>query len=106
MEFATLREIATDFVKLEHFDGDNFRKWQNKMHFLLATLNVIYVLNTPKPMENDEETLANTRAKQKWEDDDYICRGHIMITCLKVFLTHTKMFHIQENCGTNKRQGT
>ncbi|KAL3513934.1 hypothetical protein ACH5RR_026651 [Cinchona calisaya] len=48
------------------------------MHFLLTTLNVVYVLNTPKPMKNDEETLANTHARQKWENDDYICRGQIL----------------------------
>ncbi|KAL3523460.1 hypothetical protein ACH5RR_016294 [Cinchona calisaya] len=78
MGFTTLRKMATDFVKLEHFDGGNFRRWQKKMHFFLATLNVVYVFNTPKPMENDEETLANTRTRQKWENDDYICRRHIL----------------------------
>ncbi|KAL3514535.1 hypothetical protein ACH5RR_027252 [Cinchona calisaya] len=78
MGFTTLREMATDFVKLECFDRGNFRKWQKKMHFLLATLNVVYVLNTPKPMKNDEEILANTRARKKWKNDDYISRGHIL----------------------------
>ncbi|KAL3507528.1 hypothetical protein ACH5RR_032910 [Cinchona calisaya] len=74
MGFMTLREMAIDFVKLERFDGGK----QKKMHFLLATLNMVYVLNPPNPMENDEETLANNRARQKWENDDYICRGHIL----------------------------
>ncbi|KAL3502884.1 hypothetical protein ACH5RR_037333 [Cinchona calisaya] len=78
MGFTTLREMATDFVKLECFDGGNFRRWQKMMHFLLATLNVVYVLNTPKSMENDKEILGNTRARQKWENDDYIWRGHIL----------------------------
>ncbi|KAL3502039.1 hypothetical protein ACH5RR_036488 [Cinchona calisaya] len=78
MGFTTLREMAIDFVKLERFDGGNFRRWQKKMHFLLATFNVVYVLNTAKPMKNDEETLANTCARQKWENDDYICRRHIL----------------------------
>ncbi|KAL3538553.1 hypothetical protein ACH5RR_001919 [Cinchona calisaya] len=38
---------------------------EKKMHFFLATLNVVYVLNAPKPIENDEETLANTHVRQK-----------------------------------------
>ncbi|KAL3534519.1 hypothetical protein ACH5RR_002980 [Cinchona calisaya] len=48
------------------------------MYFLLATLNVVYILNIPKPMENDEATLASTHGRQKWKNDDYICRGHIL----------------------------
>jgi hypothetical protein len=78
MAMASLKEMAADFVKLERFDGGNFIRWQKKMHFLLTTLNVVYVLNTPKPEAKKEETDADVRAKQKWENDDYICRGHIL----------------------------
>ncbi|KAL3509040.1 hypothetical protein ACH5RR_028441 [Cinchona calisaya] len=45
---------------------------------LTLIVNVVYVINTPKPMKNDEEILANTHASQNWENDDYICRGHIL----------------------------
>lgn len=31
-----------------------------KIHFLLATLEVLYVLNTPRPIENENETVAQT----------------------------------------------
>ncbi|KAF2316203.1 hypothetical protein GH714_041544 [Hevea brasiliensis] len=75
---ATLREMSTDFVKLEHFDGGNFLRWQKKMHFLLVTLKVVYVLNTPKPAENENETMQETCNKQKWDNGDEIYRGHIL----------------------------
>ncbi|XP_028806167.1 uncharacterized protein LOC114761025 [Neltuma alba] len=75
---ASLKELTTNFVKLERFEGGNFLRWQRKMKFLLTTLNVAYVLNTPKPQEKEDETIAEIRERQKWENDDYICIGHIL----------------------------
>lgn len=48
------------------------------MHFLLSALNVAYVLNSPKPKESETETLEEQRKRNKWENDDYVCRGHIL----------------------------
>ncbi|KAK9724038.1 hypothetical protein RND81_05G043600 [Saponaria officinalis] len=49
------------------------------MHFLLTALKVVYVLSTPMPEIVDDETLAEVQRKRnKWENDDYICRGHIL----------------------------
>ncbi|KAK0600934.1 hypothetical protein LWI29_019763 [Acer saccharum] len=73
----SLREFVVDFVKLDRFDGGNFIRWQKKLHFLLSTLNVVYVLTTPKPVEHDDETMAQIRQRRKWEQDDYIYKGHI-----------------------------
>ena len=47
------------------------------LHFLLISLNVVYVLTTPKPQEREDETLAEARAQQKWEQDNYVCKGRI-----------------------------
>ena len=74
---SSLRQFTVDFVKLERFDGGNFIRWQKKLHFLLTSLNVVYVLTTPKPQERENETLAETRVRHKWEQDDYVCKGHI-----------------------------
>ncbi|KAK0600083.1 hypothetical protein LWI29_011479 [Acer saccharum] len=57
---SSLHDFAVDFVKLDRFDGGNFRRWQKKLHFLLTTLKVVYVLTTPKPLEREDETLAET----------------------------------------------
>nr|GEW09589.1 zinc finger, CCHC-type [Tanacetum cinerariifolium] len=48
------------------------------MHFLLTTLKVVYVLSTPSPVWSENETLEMTRKRMKWENDDYICHGHIL----------------------------
>ncbi|GFZ01083.1 hypothetical protein Acr_14g0007180 [Actinidia rufa] len=48
------------------------------MHFILTTLKVVYVLTTQSPEEKDDETLVQAQDMIKWENDDYICRGHIL----------------------------
>ena len=71
-------KMTSKFAKLDKFEGQDFRRWQKKMHFLLTTLNVVYVLSTPMPVYMEGETLDQTRKRSKWENDDYICRGHIL----------------------------
>ncbi|GJT87608.1 hypothetical protein Tco_1069325 [Tanacetum coccineum] len=33
----TVKEMTTNFRKLDKFEGHDFRRWQKKMHFLLKT---------------------------------------------------------------------
>ncbi|XP_076922644.1 uncharacterized protein LOC143584487 [Bidens hawaiensis] len=74
----SVRDMSSKFAKLEKFEGQDFRRWRKKMHFLLTTLKVVYVLSTPFPEEVENETDDQTRRRLKWENDDYICRGHIL----------------------------
>ncbi|XP_042019031.1 uncharacterized protein LOC121766863 [Salvia splendens] len=48
------------------------------MHFMLTNLKVVYVLSTPMLEAVENETLEQMRMRMKWENDDYICRGHIL----------------------------
>nr|GEY61100.1 zinc finger, CCHC-type [Tanacetum cinerariifolium] len=48
------------------------------MHFLFTMLKVVYVLSTPMPEFMENETLEQIRKRCKWENDDYICRRHIL----------------------------
>ncbi|KAL9236243.1 hypothetical protein vseg_010939 [Gypsophila vaccaria] len=72
------KEMTSKFGKLEKFEGVDFRRWQKKMHFLLTTLKVVYVLSTPIPKVADDGPIEEIRKRNKWENDDYICRGHIL----------------------------
>ncbi|XP_050888776.1 uncharacterized protein LOC127093931 [Lathyrus oleraceus] len=74
----SLKDMTFNSVKLEKFDGGNFVRWQKKMKFLLTTLKVVYVLNTARPLEREEETIAEERERQKSDNDDYICMSHIL----------------------------
>ncbi|CAM8986734.1 unnamed protein product [Rhodiola kirilowii] len=48
------------------------------MHFLLTNLMVVHVLSTPIPAVSDDASIEAFRKRSKWENDDYICRGHIL----------------------------
>ncbi|GJV68629.1 zinc finger, CCHC-type containing protein [Tanacetum coccineum] len=48
------------------------------MHFLLTTLKVVYVLTTPMPELLEDDTVDAIRRRAKWENNDYICKGHIL----------------------------
>ncbi|KAJ9539434.1 hypothetical protein OSB04_032167 [Centaurea solstitialis] len=72
------KDMTTKFTKLEKFQGIDFRRWQKKMHFLLTTLNVVHVLSSTAPEEKEDETPADIRKRCKWDNDDYVCRGHIL----------------------------
>ncbi|KAK3019860.1 hypothetical protein RJ639_004105 [Escallonia herrerae] len=81
MAFVTLKDMGSDFHRLERFDGGDFVRWQRKMHFLLVTVKVYYVIVNPRPPEpgeNEEESVAKTRERLRWDQDDEICRGHIL----------------------------
>ncbi|GJU70778.1 zinc finger, CCHC-type containing protein [Tanacetum coccineum] len=73
-----VKEMTTNFMKLDKFEGHDIRQWQKKMHFLLMTLKVVYVLTTPMPELLEDDTAEAIRRRAKWENDDYICRGHIL----------------------------
>nr|GEY99253.1 zinc finger, CCHC-type [Tanacetum cinerariifolium] len=74
----SVKDMTSKFDKLVKFEGQDFCRWQKKMHFLLTTLKVVYVLTTPSPVWSENETLETTRTRIKWENDDCICRGHIL----------------------------
>ena len=95
----TLREMTSNFQKLDKFEGVGFRRWQKKMHFLLTTLRVVYVLNTPDPVETENETLIQARRRFKFENDDYICRGHILNSMLDALFDVYQAWSWQKNCA-------
>ncbi|GJY48211.1 zinc finger, CCHC-type containing protein [Tanacetum coccineum] len=74
----TVKEMTTNFGKLVNFEGHDFRRWQKKMHFLLTTLKVVYVLTTRMPEWLEDATVQAIRIRAKWKNDDYICMGHIL----------------------------
>ncbi|GKA07377.1 hypothetical protein Tco_0686601 [Tanacetum coccineum] len=74
----TVKEMTMNLGKLDKFERHDFRRWQKKMHFLLTTLKVVYVLITPMLELLEDDTVKAIMIRTKWENDDYICRGHIL----------------------------
>ncbi|GKD33685.1 zinc finger, CCHC-type containing protein, partial [Tanacetum coccineum] len=79
MDVAAMKHMASNFAKLDKFEGVDFRRWQKKMHFLLSSMSVVYVLTTPIPEDGgDDATVEQIRKRAKWDNDDYVCRGLIL----------------------------
>ncbi|GJV95245.1 zinc finger, CCHC-type containing protein [Tanacetum coccineum] len=73
-----MKHMASNFVKLDKFEGVDFRRWQKKMHFLLCSMSVVYVLTTPMPEDGgDDATVKQIRKRAKWDNDDYVCRDSL-----------------------------
>ncbi|GJX02342.1 zinc finger, CCHC-type containing protein [Tanacetum coccineum] len=49
MAAAAMKHMASSFAKLEKFEGVDFKRWHKKMHFMLSSMSVVYVLTTPMP---------------------------------------------------------
>ncbi|XP_023760258.1 uncharacterized protein LOC111908690 [Lactuca sativa] len=110
--------MTIKFAKLEKFEGVNFRCWKKKINFMLTTLKAAYVLTTPRPTEAEEgaaETIEEIRRIHKWDNNDYIYKGHILngmsdalfdihseAFCTKEFWDSTKLKYITEDASGKK----
>ncbi|CAM8922566.1 unnamed protein product [Rhodiola kirilowii] len=83
--------MMSQFQKLDKFEGTDFRRWRKKMHFLLTHLKVVYVLSTPCPEVGDNTAVGAFRERSKWENDDYIARGHILNGMIDPLFDYIKM---------------
>ncbi|GJX06933.1 hypothetical protein Tco_0194865 [Tanacetum coccineum] len=79
MDAAAMKQMTSNFAKLDKFEGVNFIRWQKKMHFLLSSMSVVYVLTTSIPEDgSDDATREKIRKRNKWDNDDYVCSGLIL----------------------------
>nr|GEY44482.1 zinc finger, CCHC-type [Tanacetum cinerariifolium] len=98
---AAMKHIASNFGKLKKFEGVDFKRWQKKMHFLLSSMRVVYVLTTPMPEDvDDNPTMDQVRRRVKWDNDDYVCRGLILNAFMStskvndLILWHARVGHV------------
>ncbi|GKB46814.1 zinc finger, CCHC-type containing protein [Tanacetum coccineum] len=79
MDDAAMKHMASNFAKLDKFEGVDFRRWKKKMHFLLSSISVVYVLTTLIPENGDDDaTVEQTRKRAKCDNDNYVCKGLIL----------------------------
>ncbi|GJX56434.1 zinc finger, CCHC-type containing protein [Tanacetum coccineum] len=78
MAATAMKHMALNFAKLDKFEGVDFKRWQKKMNFLLSSMSVVYLLTTLIPEDGDDASVEQLRKRNKWENDDYVCRGSIL----------------------------
>ncbi|GJV70095.1 zinc finger, CCHC-type containing protein [Tanacetum coccineum] len=72
MDAAAMKYMASNFAKLDKFEGVDFKRWQKNMHFLLSSMSMVYTLTTPIPEDGgDDEIVEQIRKRAKWDNDDY-----------------------------------
>jgi hypothetical protein len=57
--------MAVAMRQMEKFEGVDFRRWQKKMHFLLSSMNVVYVLKTEIPEDFGENATGTDEGKKQ-----------------------------------------
>ncbi|GJT16726.1 zinc finger, CCHC-type containing protein [Tanacetum coccineum] len=67
MAAAAMKHMASNFTKLDKFEGVDFRRWQKKMHFLLSSMSVVYVLTTPMPEDGGDDATNVESSKELWD---------------------------------------
>nr|GEU63461.1 hypothetical protein [Tanacetum cinerariifolium] len=67
MDAAVMKHMASNFAKLDKFERVDFRRWHNKMHFLLYSMSVVYVLTTPIPEDGGDDATNVESFKELWD---------------------------------------
>ncbi|GJT17432.1 hypothetical protein Tco_0876138 [Tanacetum coccineum] len=127
MAAAAMKHMASNFAKLDKFEGVDFRRWQKKMHFLLSSMSVVYMLTIPMPNDGgDNPTVEQVKKRAKWGPMSLCCRRAVVrlpnpklktlgergIECIFVrYVEHSKAFRFyildqvqDSNTGTRRHR--
>ncbi|GJV37098.1 hypothetical protein Tco_1409575 [Tanacetum coccineum] len=84
-----VKDMTAKFEKLDKFEGNNFRPWQKKIHFLLTTLKFIYVLSSLMPEFVEDETRADKETMQMVDSRSVMEQYHELLQILRQFTQHS-----------------
>ncbi|GJW78516.1 zinc finger, CCHC-type containing protein [Tanacetum coccineum] len=97
-----MKHMASNFAKREKFEGVDFRRWQKKMHFLLSSMSVVYVLTTLMPKDGGDNPTADQNvetSKEPWDTlEAKFCRTMLKFTQHKMNMDES----IQVSCIIDK----
>ena len=63
----------------EKFNGQDFKRWQQKMLFYLTTLGLAkYITEDPPFVEELEPDATKVEAFTAWKNSDFICKNYIL----------------------------
>ncbi|GJS71856.1 hypothetical protein Tco_0704697, partial [Tanacetum coccineum] len=82
MDDAAMKHTDSNFAKLDKFEGVDFRRWQKKMHFLLSSMSVVYVLTTSIPDDGDDANVDQIRKRAKFTQHKINIDEAIQVSCI------------------------
>ncbi|GKB17576.1 zinc finger, CCHC-type containing protein [Tanacetum coccineum] len=62
-----MKHMASNFAKIEKLEGVDFRRWHKKMHLLLSSMSMVYVLTTPIPEDGGDNPTVDQNVKTSKE---------------------------------------
>ncbi|XP_052173335.1 uncharacterized protein LOC127788770 [Diospyros lotus] len=76
---STVPKATPHVEKPQQFNGEDFKRWQQKMVFYLTTLNLAHILKEDCPVTPEgEESVETQAAKKAWQHSDFLCRNYIL----------------------------
>ncbi|GJX07078.1 retrovirus-related pol polyprotein from transposon TNT 1-94, partial [Tanacetum coccineum] len=72
--------VANHAEKPEKFNGQNFKRWQQKMFFYLTTLGLARFLKETVPQVEPpaEGQSSNAQAVEAWKHSDFLCHNYVL----------------------------
>ncbi|GJX45233.1 retrovirus-related pol polyprotein from transposon TNT 1-94 [Tanacetum coccineum] len=72
--------VANHEERLEKFNGQNFKRWQQKMFFYLTTLGLARFLKetAPRVEPPTEGQSSNAQAVEAWKHSDFLCHNYVL----------------------------
>ncbi|GJY34361.1 retrovirus-related pol polyprotein from transposon TNT 1-94 [Tanacetum coccineum] len=72
--------VANHAEKPEKFNGQNFKRWQQKMFFYLTTLGLARFLKETMPQvePHAEGQSSNAQAVEAWKHSDFLCHNYVL----------------------------
>ncbi|GKD12209.1 zinc finger, CCHC-type containing protein [Tanacetum coccineum] len=106
MAAAAMKHMASNFAKLDKFKGVDFRRWQKKMHFLLSSMSVVYVLTTPMPDDGGDSLeatyMAEDASSKKFLDSDKPKSNNVVGPSVVNMVEHNNSSTYNDNKGKHK----
>ncbi|GJY38497.1 hypothetical protein Tco_0424861 [Tanacetum coccineum] len=72
--------VANHAERPEKFNGQNFKRWQQKMFFYLTTLGLARFLKETVPQVEPpaEGQSSNAQAVEAWKHSDFLCHNYVL----------------------------
>ncbi|GKC89668.1 hypothetical protein Tco_1150317, partial [Tanacetum coccineum] len=75
--------VANHAEKPEKFNGQNFKRWQQKMFFYLTTLGLARFLKETAPQveppaEGQSSNAQAVQAVEAWKHSDFLCHNYVL----------------------------
>ncbi|GJU78404.1 hypothetical protein Tco_1275474 [Tanacetum coccineum] len=78
--------VANHAERPEKFNGQNFKRWQQKMFFYLTTLGLARFLKetvpqVEPPAEGQSSNAQAVQAVEAWKHSDFLCHNYVLNGC-------------------------